>query len=163
MPIFYSVSGEKSWDFIFSKSLLVQNMEPDFSMPFNVNAVTNALIGLLFINTYNTLVKPSRFLKLNWLTVNYIYNHYLWITGPNSIFAHPSSIDSFWVFPLIYCSCYSSSAIIFYSYLLVSHPIKKNANSIMTAPTIIRVILILRTLLSPPFKRVDKWLADAPK
>jgi hypothetical protein len=37
-------------------------MEPDFSMPFNVNAVTNALIGLLFINTYNIIVKPKRFL-----------------------------------------------------------------------------------------------------
>jgi hypothetical protein len=61
MPIFYSIEGH-SYSF-YSKSLLVHNMEPDFSMPFNVNAVTNALIGLLFINTYNSLVKPSRFLK----------------------------------------------------------------------------------------------------
>jgi len=61
MPIFYSIEG-KSYS-VYSKSLLVHNMEPDFSMPFNVNAVTNALIGLLFINTYNSLVKPARFLK----------------------------------------------------------------------------------------------------
>ena len=61
MPIFYSIEGH-SYSF-YSKSLLVHNMEPDFSMPFNVNAVTNALIGLLFINTYNSLVKPARFLK----------------------------------------------------------------------------------------------------
>jgi hypothetical protein len=62
MPIFFSLgNGTSGW--LYSKSLLVHNLEPDFSMPFNVNAVTNALIGLLFINTYNTLVKPSRFLK----------------------------------------------------------------------------------------------------
>jgi hypothetical protein len=61
MPIFYSIE-DRSYS-IYSKSLLVHNMEPDFSMPFNVNAVTNALIGLLFINTYNSLVKPARFLK----------------------------------------------------------------------------------------------------
>ena len=61
MPIFYSIEG-RSYS-IYSKSLLVHNMEPDFSMPFNVNAVTNALVGLLFINTYNSLVKPARFLK----------------------------------------------------------------------------------------------------
>jgi hypothetical protein len=59
MPIYYTFG--QSWDMKFSKSLLMANMEPDFSMPFNVNAVTNALIGLLFINTYNALVKPSRF------------------------------------------------------------------------------------------------------
>lgn len=46
-----------------SQSLLLKNIEPDFSMPFNVNAVTNALIGFLFINTYNLLVKAKRFIK----------------------------------------------------------------------------------------------------
>jgi len=61
MPIFYSIE-DRSYS-IYSKSLLVHNMEPDFSMPFNVNAVTNALIGLLIILTYNSLVKPARFLK----------------------------------------------------------------------------------------------------
>jgi len=61
MPLFYKYDDRSGS--LFSKSLLVQNLEPDFSMPFNVNAVTNALIGLLFINTYNTLVKASRFLN----------------------------------------------------------------------------------------------------
>lgn len=42
--------------------MLVKNIEPDFSMPFNVNAVTNALLGFLFINMYNVIVKPKRFL-----------------------------------------------------------------------------------------------------
>jgi hypothetical protein len=60
MPVYYSFGEEKGS--FFSKTMLVQNMEPDFSMPFNVNAVTNALIGLLFINTYNIIVKPKRFL-----------------------------------------------------------------------------------------------------
>jgi hypothetical protein len=60
MPVYYSFGEEKGS--FFSKAMLVQNMEPDFSMPFNVNAVTNALIGLLFINTYNIIVKPKRFL-----------------------------------------------------------------------------------------------------
>ena len=60
MPLYYSLGDEKGQ--FFSKTMLVQNMEPDFSMPFNVNAVTNALIGLLFINTYNVIVKPKRFL-----------------------------------------------------------------------------------------------------
>ena len=60
MPLYYSLGDEKGS--FFSKAMLVQDMEPDFSMPFNVNAVTNALIGLLFINTYNVIVKPKRFL-----------------------------------------------------------------------------------------------------
>lgn len=63
MPIYYAIDGENYWQEIQSKSLLVKNMEPDFSMPFNVNAVTNALIGFLFINIYNTLVKPKRFIS----------------------------------------------------------------------------------------------------
>lgn len=60
MPLFYRVKGEE-WTMKQTKSLLVKTPEPDFSMPFNVNAVTNALIGFIFINTYNTLVKPKRF------------------------------------------------------------------------------------------------------
>jgi hypothetical protein len=63
MPIFYKVESEEKWKMIQSESLLIKTPEPDFSMPFNVNAVTNALIGFLFINTYNTLVKPRRLIR----------------------------------------------------------------------------------------------------
>jgi len=38
--------------------------EPDFSMPFNVLAVTNAMLGVFFINMFNVLVKPKRLLYL---------------------------------------------------------------------------------------------------
>lgn len=31
--------------------MLVMTTEPDFSMPFNVNAVTNILFGVLIVNT----------------------------------------------------------------------------------------------------------------
>ena len=61
MPIYYKATESKIWLESYSKSFLVKNMEPDFSMPFNVNAVTNALIGFIFINTYNTIVKAKRF------------------------------------------------------------------------------------------------------
>eukprot|EP00347_Sterkiella_histriomuscorum_P003512 403364016 len=66
MPIYFRKLGlndsqnDGVWQEIYSKALLIQTLEPDFSMPFNVNAVTNALIGFLFINTYNVLVKPKR-------------------------------------------------------------------------------------------------------
>ena len=60
MPVFYTLGSDPSVKKTMSQSMLLKNMEPDFSMPFNVNAVTNALIGLLFINTYNSLVKPKR-------------------------------------------------------------------------------------------------------
>jgi hypothetical protein len=63
MPIFYKFESEEEWKMIQSESLLIKTPEPDFSMPFNVNAVTNALIGFLFINTYNTLVKPRRLIR----------------------------------------------------------------------------------------------------
>lgn len=64
MPLYYQISedSERNWHEIMSKSMLVKNIEPDFSMPFNVNAVTNALLGFLFINMYNVIVKPKRFL-----------------------------------------------------------------------------------------------------
>ena len=70
MPIFYRFTSTSNslatstgdWQELYSKSLLMQTIEPDFSMPFNVNAVSNALIGFLFINTFNTIVKPKRFL-----------------------------------------------------------------------------------------------------
>ena len=58
MPLHYKFEGEQDYNSLYSSAMLVKNMEPDFSMPFNVNAVTNALIGILFINTYNTIVKP---------------------------------------------------------------------------------------------------------
>lgn len=63
MPIFYTVGPSTEVQESMSQSMLLKNMEPDFSMPFNVNAVTNALIGLLFINTYNSLVKPKRLIS----------------------------------------------------------------------------------------------------
>jgi hypothetical protein len=64
MPIYYHYEGDidQQSTTTYSQSLLLKNIEPDFSMPFNVNAVTNALIGFLFINTYNLIVKPKRFL-----------------------------------------------------------------------------------------------------
>lgn len=36
---------------VYSSALLVSTPEPDFSMPFNVNAVTHMLFGILFVNT----------------------------------------------------------------------------------------------------------------
>jgi len=48
---------------LWSPSILVKIPEPDFSMPFNVNAVTNAVIGFLFVNAFYVLVKVKRFLK----------------------------------------------------------------------------------------------------
>ena len=63
MPIFFTIGSNPEVHESVSQSMLLKNMEPDFSMPFNVNAVTNALIGLLFINTYNSLVKPKRLIS----------------------------------------------------------------------------------------------------
>ena len=48
---------------IESPALLVQIPEPDFSMVFNVNGVTCALLGIFMVNMYNSLVKPKRFLN----------------------------------------------------------------------------------------------------
>lgn len=50
------------WKQIESAAMLVQIPEPDFSMPFNVNAVTLGVLGVFMINMYNSLVKPKRFL-----------------------------------------------------------------------------------------------------
>ena len=33
--------------------------EPDFSMPFNINAVTHAFFGILFVNTVFILSKDQ--------------------------------------------------------------------------------------------------------
>ena len=49
------------WKSIDSAAMLVQIPEPDFSMPFNVNAVTMGVLGVFMINMYNSLVKPKRF------------------------------------------------------------------------------------------------------
>ena len=77
MPVLYTeftkptpeevASGEvqkskKLWQAIESPYMLVQIPEPDFSMVFNVNGVTFAVLGILIVNIYNTLVKPKRFL-----------------------------------------------------------------------------------------------------
>ncbi|CDW82854.1 gpi transamidase component gpi16 [Stylonychia lemnae] len=61
MPILFKAANQSKWSETYSKSLLVQTIEPDFSMPFNVNAVTNALLGFMIINTFNTVVKAKRF------------------------------------------------------------------------------------------------------
>ena len=37
--------------------MLIMTPEPDFSMPFNVNAVTNMLFGVLVVNTVFVLYK----------------------------------------------------------------------------------------------------------
>ena len=59
MPVYYSFNtGDK--DKIFSANILIQTPEPDFSMPFNVNAVTCVLFGSLFINTLTELYKNYR-------------------------------------------------------------------------------------------------------
>jgi hypothetical protein len=42
---------------VYSNSILVQTPEPDFSMPFNVNAFTHMLFGILFVNTVYILFK----------------------------------------------------------------------------------------------------------
>ena len=60
MPIQYRYIGE--WQQMTSSALLVQTPEPDFSMPFNVNAATNSMLGVFFINMFNSLVKPKRFI-----------------------------------------------------------------------------------------------------
>jgi hypothetical protein len=60
MPIQFSYSEE--WQQMTSAALLVQTPEPDFSMPFNVNAATNSMLGVFFINMFNSLVKAKRFI-----------------------------------------------------------------------------------------------------
>lgn len=62
MPIYYRFLKDRTWQEFYSAALLVKIPEPDFSMPFNVNAVTNALIGFLFVNVYQVIVKPKRFI-----------------------------------------------------------------------------------------------------
>lgn len=51
MPIYYRFDGEKGQGEVYSDSILIQTPEPDFSMPFNVNAISHALWGILFCNT----------------------------------------------------------------------------------------------------------------
>ena len=55
------VEGSGDYSSVYSQSMLVQIPEPDFSMPFNVNAVTQTTLGIFMINMYNILVKPKRF------------------------------------------------------------------------------------------------------
>lgn len=43
----------------YSNSLLVMTPEPDFSMPFNVNAITHMLFGILLVNTVFALYKEK--------------------------------------------------------------------------------------------------------
>lgn len=55
-PIFYKLESS-TYDMIYSNSILIQTPEPDFSMPFNVNAFTHMLFGILFVNTVFILFK----------------------------------------------------------------------------------------------------------
>ena len=57
MPIYYQFDGEKNYSEVLSNSILIQTPEPDFSMPFNVNAITNMLFGITFVNTLFALFK----------------------------------------------------------------------------------------------------------
>lgn len=61
MPVQYSYD-QHQWHTATSAALLVQTPEPDFSMPFNVNAATNSMLGVFFINMFNSLVKAKRFI-----------------------------------------------------------------------------------------------------
>lgn len=44
---------------LYSNSMLIMTPEPDFSMPFNVNAVTHMLFGVLVVNTVFALYKDK--------------------------------------------------------------------------------------------------------
>ena len=64
MPVYYrAVESPSDWFRVESAPLLVQIPEPDFSMPFNVNAATNAVLGVFMINMYYVLMKAKRFAK----------------------------------------------------------------------------------------------------
>ena len=55
MPVFYKLKSEADFRYIMAEGILTQTPEPDFSMPFNVNAVTHMIFGILFVNTIYTL------------------------------------------------------------------------------------------------------------
>ena len=63
MPIYFKESDD-TWKMTTSASLLLNIPEPDFSMPFNVMAATNSMLGVFMINMYNSLVKPKRLMLL---------------------------------------------------------------------------------------------------
>ena len=58
MPVYFSTT-KKDIHRVFSDSILVMTPEPDFSMPFNVNAVTHMLFGIMFVNTVYILIKKE--------------------------------------------------------------------------------------------------------
>ena len=55
MPIYYQFEDKTNFEQVYSQAILVVAPTPDFSMPFNVNAVTHVLFGSLFINTVTVL------------------------------------------------------------------------------------------------------------
>ena len=57
-PIQFKLSGLPE-QHMYSSSILIQTPEPDFSMPFNVNAFTHMLFGILFVNTVHVLFKDK--------------------------------------------------------------------------------------------------------
>lgn len=66
MPIYYRFASEKEFEEpVHSTAMLVITPAPDFSMPFNVNAVTHVLFGALFINTVYVLMSNYKQDKLD--------------------------------------------------------------------------------------------------
>ena len=59
-PIYFKrVGQEKYTGMVYSNSVLIQTPEPDFSMPFNVNAFTHMIFGLIFVNTVYVLFQTE--------------------------------------------------------------------------------------------------------
>ena len=57
MPVWYTTGKDQQPRYLYSNSMLIMTPEPDFSMPFNVNAVTHMLFGVLVVNTVFALYK----------------------------------------------------------------------------------------------------------
>ena len=56
MPTYYRFAGEETpGRYVYSSPLLTVTHTPDFSMPFNVNAVSHIIFGILFVNTVAAL------------------------------------------------------------------------------------------------------------
>ena len=61
-PVFFKFSKdgeEESLGEVMAPAILLGTPEPDFSMPFNVNAITNMLFGLVLVKTMNILYKSA--------------------------------------------------------------------------------------------------------
>ena len=56
MPVFYKAD---TYQQVYAPSMLLMTPEPDFSMPFNVNAVTHVIFGILLVNTAYVLHRTA--------------------------------------------------------------------------------------------------------